>query len=195
MAILFITHDLGVIAEIADAVAVMYQGKMVEYGDVLEVFEKPRHPYTKGLLACRPRLESKYRRLPTVDDFMEEVEGHGDEPPRIVEKQVSAERLAYFEAGGRGRLLHPSSELETTGHAWDEATAEPDISLVKEGASPLLEVRDLTVHFPVRAGRVFDGLWTMSKRWTELDSSSTLARRWGWWVNPVAAKQRRAARS
>jgi len=152
MAILFITHDLGVIAEIADAVAVMYQGKMVEYGDVLEVFEKPRHPYTKGLLACRPRLESKYRRLPTVDDFMEEVEGHGDEPPRIVEKQVSAERLAYFEAGGRGRLLHPSSELETTGHAWDEATAEPDISLVKEGASPLLEVRDLTVHFPVRAG-------------------------------------------
>ncbi|KMS64612.1 hypothetical protein BVRB_018490 [Beta vulgaris subsp. vulgaris] len=58
MSILFITHDLGVIAEIADDVLVMYRGKMVEYGDVLQIFENPQHPYTKGLLACRPRLDT-----------------------------------------------------------------------------------------------------------------------------------------
>ena len=71
MAILFITHDLGVIAEIADDVAVMYRGEDVEYGPVLEIFENPQHPYTKGLLACRPRLDTPYRLLPTVDDFMD----------------------------------------------------------------------------------------------------------------------------
>ena len=71
MSILFITHDLGVIAEIADDVLVMYRGEIVEQGPVLEIFAHPRHPYTKGLLACRPRLDTKYRRLPTVDDFME----------------------------------------------------------------------------------------------------------------------------
>ena len=71
MAIVFITHDLGVIAEIADEVLVMYRGKEVEYGPVLDIFSRPKHPYTKGLLACRPRLESNFRRLPTVDDFME----------------------------------------------------------------------------------------------------------------------------
>src|SRR4051812_24544805 len=73
MSIIFITHDLGVIAEIADEVLVMYRGEEVEYAPVLEIFSNPKHPYTKGLLACRPRLETKYRRLPTVDDFMETV--------------------------------------------------------------------------------------------------------------------------
>ncbi len=67
MSILFITHDLGVIAEIADDVPVMFQGKMVEYGPILQIFESPQHPYTKGLLACRPRLDTPYRRLPTVE--------------------------------------------------------------------------------------------------------------------------------
>src|SRR3954451_10947025 len=73
MAIIFITHDLGVIAEIADDVLVMFRGEEVEYAPVLEIFTNPKHPYTKGLLACRPRLETKYRRLPTVDDFMQVV--------------------------------------------------------------------------------------------------------------------------
>ena len=71
MSIMFITHDLGVIAEIADDVAVMFQGKVVEYGDIEQIFSAPQHAYTKGLLACRPRLDTPYRRLPTVSDFME----------------------------------------------------------------------------------------------------------------------------
>lgn len=73
MSMLFITHDLGIIAEIADSVAVMYRGKIVEYGSVRQIFSSPEHPYTKGLLTCRPRLDRRLRRLPTVSDFMEVV--------------------------------------------------------------------------------------------------------------------------
>ncbi|MEI8021418.1 MAG: ABC transporter ATP-binding protein, partial [Schlesneria sp.] len=71
MSILFITHDLGVIAEIADEVAVMYRGKLVEYDSVANIFANPKHPYTKGLLACRPRLDTTRRRLPIVSDYMD----------------------------------------------------------------------------------------------------------------------------
>ncbi|MGZ3721859.1 MAG: ABC transporter ATP-binding protein [Bdellovibrionales bacterium] len=70
MSILFITHDLGVIADIADEVVVMYRGDIVEKGTTEAIFTKPQHPYTKGLLACRPSLERNPRRLPVVSDFM-----------------------------------------------------------------------------------------------------------------------------
>ena len=55
--IIFITHDLGVVANIADRVAVMYAGKLVEIGKTEEVFYNPQHPYTKGLLAAMPDLK------------------------------------------------------------------------------------------------------------------------------------------
>ncbi|MBQ9863861.1 MAG: ABC transporter ATP-binding protein [Bacteroidales bacterium] len=71
MGIIFITHDLGVIAQIADNVAVMYHGEIVEQGTAEQVLHQPRHPYTKGLLACRPPLDSRPRRLLTVKDFLE----------------------------------------------------------------------------------------------------------------------------
>ncbi|MBK7148790.1 MAG: ABC transporter ATP-binding protein [Bacteroidetes bacterium] len=72
--IMFITHDLGVIAEIADRVLVMYKGKIVEQGTVLDIFGNPQHPYTRSLLACRPPLGKRLSKLPTVVDFMEEKE-------------------------------------------------------------------------------------------------------------------------
>lgn len=72
--IIFITHDLGVIAQIADDVAVMYHGEVVERGLAQEVLYHPQHSYTKGLLACRPPLDSRPRRLPTVKDFLEGVD-------------------------------------------------------------------------------------------------------------------------
>ena len=70
MGIMFITHDLGVIAELAHKVVVMYKGKVVEQGNVSEIFAMPSHPYTKSLLACRPPLDHRIRRLPVVSDFM-----------------------------------------------------------------------------------------------------------------------------
>ncbi len=70
MAMIFITHDLGVVKRIADDVLVMYRGKAVEYGPVKTVLENPSHPYTKGLLACRPAVNMHLERLPVMSDFM-----------------------------------------------------------------------------------------------------------------------------
>ncbi len=69
MGMLFITHDLGIVAEIADRVAVIYKGKIVEQNDVSSVFNNPQHPYTKGLLACRTQLNTNEVKLPVISDF------------------------------------------------------------------------------------------------------------------------------
>jgi peptide/nickel transport system ATP-binding protein len=92
MSLIFITHDLGVIAELVDQVAVMYQGKIVEIGSIKDVFCQPKHPYTKGLLACRPRLDQHLKILPTVSDFME-VETKEDGKIVIKEKEFKPENL------------------------------------------------------------------------------------------------------
>lgn len=67
---IFITHDLGVINQVADKVLVMQKGEVMEYGPISDVFNNPKHPYTKGLLACRPPLDRRYSRLPIVGDFL-----------------------------------------------------------------------------------------------------------------------------
>ncbi|MBL7826934.1 MAG: ABC transporter ATP-binding protein [Saprospiraceae bacterium] len=71
LSMIFISHDLGVIYELCDRVAVMYQGELVEEGLVQEVFQHPVHPYTKGLIACRPSLKHKLNRLPTIQQFLD----------------------------------------------------------------------------------------------------------------------------
>jgi peptide/nickel transport system ATP-binding protein len=151
MAILFITHDLGVIAEIADEVAVMFRGRIVEYAPVEQIFTAPQHPYTKGLLACRPKLETKLRRLPTVADFMTttpRAEGGYD----IVEKPMPPERLRQLETVGRGRLLHPQSELAALGHPFDRVPKTADAQCVAEGTQPVLRLEDLHVWYPIKSG-------------------------------------------
>ena len=70
MSVIYITHDLGLVSEIADKVIVMYKGGVVESGSVKEIFLKPQHPYTKALLACRPNASSKGKRLPVINDFL-----------------------------------------------------------------------------------------------------------------------------
>lgn len=72
MSIIFITHDLGVVSELAQKVAIMYKGKIVEKGTVNEIFKNPQHSYTKGLLSCRPNLNIRWPVLPTINDFMKE---------------------------------------------------------------------------------------------------------------------------
>ena len=72
MSIIFITHDLGVVSEIADEVLVMYKGEKVESGKTKNIFFNPQHNYTKGLLACRVPTDTRLRKLPTVSDFLEE---------------------------------------------------------------------------------------------------------------------------
>lgn len=122
MSMIFITHDLGVVAKIADSVAVMYKGKVVEYGNTLAVFRQPSHPYTKGLITCRPQPELRRKYLPTVSDFMEEVDG------QIIEKQPEDFRL--------------QQSTSVT-----EAEAKLQALKAKE---PLLRVQNMWVQFPER---------------------------------------------
>ena len=127
MGILFITHDLGVIAELADKVVVMYKGKIVEQGSVWDIFNNPQHPYTKGLLACRPPLDKRYTFLPTVSDFMQT-----DDKGNIVDNGVS---VADFT-----KKLVIS---EKTRIAIQKAL------LAKE---PVLTIKNLKTYFPIKGG-------------------------------------------
>ena len=73
MGMIFITHDLGVVAEIADEVAVMHNGEILERGEVKQVLNHPQQPYTQGLLACRPPMNVRLKRLPIVKEFLDGV--------------------------------------------------------------------------------------------------------------------------
>ncbi|MFZ9717889.1 MAG: ABC transporter ATP-binding protein, partial [Chitinophagaceae bacterium] len=74
MGIIFITHDLGLVQDFADRVAVMYQGSLVETSKTEDIFLHPQHPYTRALLACRPAMHPRNLPLPVVNDFMETKE-------------------------------------------------------------------------------------------------------------------------
>ena len=86
--VIFISHDLSVISEIADRVLVMLNGSIVEQGKIEDIFYHPQHPYTKGLLACRPPLDKRLKVLPVISDFME-ITDSGD----IVEKPHSFDAI------------------------------------------------------------------------------------------------------
>ncbi len=70
MGVILISHDLGLVADIADRVLVMYKGEIVEQGKTSEVLQNPLHPYTKALMACRPAMHERGERLPVVSDFL-----------------------------------------------------------------------------------------------------------------------------
>jgi len=127
MGILFITHDLGVIAELADKVVVMYKGDIVEQGNVWDIFTNPKHPYTKGLLACRPPLDKRYTFLPTVSDFMRT----GDDG-KIVDNNISVEDFT--------KDLAISEDVRNANHKKLFAN------------DPILQIKNLKTYFPIRNG-------------------------------------------
>jgi peptide/nickel transport system ATP-binding protein len=94
MSMMFITHDLGVIGDIADDVVVMYRSNVVEKNTANEIFHTAKHPYTKGLLACRPKLGANPRRLLTVSDFMNDS---GEEIPVDVSKVEVFDKESFSE--------------------------------------------------------------------------------------------------
>ena len=126
--ILFITHDLGVIAEISDEVMVMYRGDVVEKGQNLDVLGNPKHPYTKGLLACRPKLDLKLKLLPIVSDFMT-TDASG---------KVSERRDGPFSSVGEAIFMNLITEDEI---------ADRNRELVKQ--LPVLSVKGLKTYFPI----------------------------------------------
>ncbi len=93
MAMLFITHDLAVVSEIADAVAVMYRGKVVESGPVAQILKNPQHPYTQGLLSCHPPMGHRVKKLPTLSDFLN---GDKNIPARETETDESRKTRLKF---------------------------------------------------------------------------------------------------
>jgi peptide/nickel transport system ATP-binding protein len=90
MGMIFITHDLGLVQEMAHKVVVMYRGKIVEQSSVEALFRNPVHPYTKALLACRPVLHEKGHRLPVVSDFWQE---EFSEPAKLTEYTITPENI------------------------------------------------------------------------------------------------------
>ena len=97
MGMIFITHDLGVVAEIADDVAVMHNGEILERGTVREIMSHPKHPYTQGLLACRPPMDVRLKRLPIVKEFLD-GQWQGGKEQILHDLQITeAERKAHLE--------------------------------------------------------------------------------------------------
>jgi peptide/nickel transport system ATP-binding protein len=121
MGVIFITHDLGLVSEIADQVVVMYKGRIVEQGASDQVLKDPRHPYTRALLACRPILHKPGERLPLVGDFLEVKD---------------AERQ-----GLREEEMHPAPD--TVRPLLEEPTETSH-------QGPLIQVDDLKIWFPAK---------------------------------------------
>ena len=71
LSMIFISHDLGVVSEVSDYIAVMHNGNIVEYGESSQILNNPKDPYTKGLLACRPPMDFRLKRLPIVKEFLD----------------------------------------------------------------------------------------------------------------------------
>jgi peptide/nickel transport system ATP-binding protein len=153
MAVILVTHDLGVIAGYTDRVAVMYAGKIVETSSTRELFDNPRHPYTEALFRALPENVDADRRLYAIPGLPPDLSN----PPQGCR---FAARCAY--ATEECRAQEP--ELTGDGHpfacfhplgAKEQATPNPHTQLaVTEEASPLLEVRNLVRTFPVTSNGV-----------------------------------------
>jgi peptide/nickel transport system ATP-binding protein len=127
MSIVFITHDLGVIAELADRVIVMYKGKIVEEGSAWRIFANPQHPYTKGLLACRPPLSKRYHWLPTISDFMiTREDGTLTQNPYTIEQITTKLIVSPKEREARHKEIY--------------------------SAEPILSIKNLKTYFPIHSG-------------------------------------------
>lgn len=157
--IIFITHDLGVVANIADRVAVMYAGKIIEIGKTEEIFYNPQHPYTKGLLAGMPNLNTGQEELktipgtppnllhPPVGDAFAERNEHAlkidfiHDPPmfKVSESHFAASWLLHEKGAKKAAELTESKKVETSTVAMQRQK--------KDRSERLLEVRGLKQHF------------------------------------------------
>ena len=142
MGMVFITHDLGVVAEIADDVAVMHNGEILERGTVQEIMSHPQHPYTQGLLACRPPMDVRLKRLPIVKEFLD-GQWQGGKTQILHDLQITAEeRQAHLKNLYSHEPLLKVEHLQTWyplrkgvfGRVYDHVKAVDDASLdVYEG--------------------------------------------------------------
>jgi len=160
-AVILITHDLGVIAEVAHRVAVMYGGRIVETGTVAEIFARPRHPYTIGLLRSLPRIDGAEERLVPIS-------GQPPAPASIPagcafhprcpvgrDRPECATRMPELslDASGHGSACHfPGEARPARAEPAPRAAATAAATGSQATAAALLRVEGLRVHFPIRAG-------------------------------------------
>jgi len=153
-AVILITHDLGVVAEVADRVAVMYGGRIVETGAVYDIFAHPKHPYTRALLRGMPRLDGADTRLdpipgqpPAPDAMPSGCAFHPRCAPGADRPRCQGERPALRPLAGGLVACHYAEEP-----APPSIPAEPRAAAERSAARPLLEVEGLRVHFPIKRG-------------------------------------------
>jgi peptide/nickel transport system ATP-binding protein len=130
MGIIFITHDLGLVADIADKVLVMYKGEIIEQGQTKDVLQNPQQPYTKALLACRPTMHKHGERLPVVSDFF-------TADPKV--KLSNLRNFSFEEIAGKKNTFLPNS-APITQNVFPENN-QPELTL---------KVDHLKVYYPSR---------------------------------------------
>ncbi|HYB43734.1 MAG TPA: ABC transporter ATP-binding protein [Candidatus Methylomirabilis sp.] len=166
LALVFVTHDLGIVAKLCDRVAVMYAGRIVETGATREIFDRPRHPYTIGLLSCLPALRRGREPLAAIDGQppdlartppgcafaprcpLAEAACEAAPPPlQAVERdhRVACRRVAETASG----LPRPPVSV---------SSAAPRTGPGRVAADVLLEARGLTKHFPISRGAILPRL-------------------------------------
>jgi peptide/nickel transport system ATP-binding protein len=150
MSMLFISHDLGLVGEIADDVVVMRDGTVREAGAVEKIFAAPQDAYTKALLACRPRLDVKPKRLPVIDDFMR---GNGSAAPIVVESRQARPQDAAPLIEARG--LRKEYRLKTG------LLKRKTIEAVKDASFALYRGRTLGVVGESGSGKTTVGMMLM----------------------------------
>jgi len=158
MAMLFVTHDLGVVADICDRVVVMYAGQVVEDATVPALFSRPRHPYADALLASMPQLGASGDhlhvipgRVPTPGRFPEGCRFHPRCEHAVEACSAAPVELLATPDGARVRCLR-ADELQLLGSHWAEAQGASRQRATTANNEPLLELRGLTKSFPVRSG-------------------------------------------
>ncbi len=138
MSIIFITHDLALISEIANRVLVMYKGKIVEQGNVEQVFKNPEHNYTKALIHSKPSLDVRLRVLPTVDDYLSEELLHRDSQSNSkIHREKKQEKI-------KDNLSEPCENLATFAVTLKERQENHKILYSKP---PILEIKNLATYF------------------------------------------------
>ena len=156
LALLFITHDLGIVAELADRVAVLYAGRLAEVGATDQVLNRPRHPYTALLLRARPRLDTGLTRIAAGG----EVPGPGRRPagcafvPRCASADAACHRRPPLDVFG-GRAVACWHPLDGGLHGSSTAAAAPRARAAPEDARPIIDATGLSKHFPLGSRRPF----------------------------------------
>ncbi len=147
MSMIFVSHDLDVVRDVVDRVVIMYRGQVVEAGPIATVFNAPKHPYTKGLLACRPRLGQPKGPLPCIADFMT-IETLDSGETRLTERAIPPTQHPIIQNSILQNSILQNSILQRPPELGDLGGLPGSASPTPPPQSPLLTVKNLRVEFP-----------------------------------------------